>query len=188
VSCRKPLDAAILADYWIFAASRSDEDAIEEHLLACDECGTRLREVIALAEAIRSVAREGSLRVIVGDAFLRRVAAAGRRVREYAPAPGGSVHCTVTAEDDFLVSRLAANLSGAERVDLCICDEHGVEQERLRDIPVRAGAPDVALQESITHAKAMPSETLIMRLVALDQAGREQALGEYTFHHTRSMP
>jgi hypothetical protein len=186
VSCQNPIDAARLADYWIFAANGPDEDAIEEHLFACDDCGRRLREVIALADAVRRVAREGSLRMIVGDAFLRRIAQDGLRVREYATAPGDSVQCTVEADDDFLVSRLAADLSGAARVDLSICDEHGVEQQRLEDIPVRAGAPDVALQESITRAKAMPSDTMIMRLVAFDAAGRERALGEYTFHHTRS--
>ncbi|HEY7574305.1 MAG TPA: hypothetical protein VIB08_04030, partial [Thermoanaerobaculia bacterium] len=105
MSCRSPIDAARLADYWIFAANGPDEDAIEEHLFACDECGTRLREVIALADAVRRVAREGSLRMIVGDAFLRRVAQDGLRVREYASAPGDSVQCTVTADDDLLVSR-----------------------------------------------------------------------------------
>jgi hypothetical protein len=94
----------------------------------------------------------------------------------------------VNADDVFLVSRLAADLSGAARVDLCICDERGVERQRLEDIPVRAGAQDVALQESITRAKAMPSETMIMRLVAYDADGRERGLGDYTFHHTRSLP
>jgi len=44
------------------------------------------------------------------------------------------------------------------------------------------------LQDSITFAKASPSQNLIMRLVALDAAGRERPLGEYTFHHKRSLP
>jgi hypothetical protein len=190
VSCPNPIDAAILADYWIGALGESGpgEEAIEEHLLACDECGARLRDVIALAEGVRRVAREGSLRMIVSDAFVRRAAEEGLHIREYASVPGGSIQCTVRAEDDFLISRLAADLSGAERVDLSICDERGVEQRRLRDIPVRAGSTAVAVQESITFARAMPSMTLIMRLLAFDAAGRERALGDYTFHHTRSLP
>ena len=186
MSCKDPVDAAILADYWNAALDGPAEEAIEEHLLECDECGARLREVIALAEGIRRVACEGSLRMIVSDTFVRRAAEEGFHIREYAPAPGGSVQCTVRAEDDFLVSRLAADLSGVERVDLCICDESGVEQQRLRDIPVRAGANDIFLQESITLARAAPSQTLIMRLVTVDATGRERPLGEYTFHHTRS--
>jgi hypothetical protein len=188
VNCSNPIDAAVLADYWLAVLAGPEEQAVEEHLLGCDRCGARLRETIALAEGIRSVAREGSLRMVVSDVFLKRAAEAGLRVREYAPSPGGSVQCTVTAEDDILVGRLAANLSGVKRVDLRICDERGIELLRLPDIPVNPGAVSVAYQESITFAKAAPTSKAIMRLVAFDEAGGERLLGEYTFNHTRSLP
>jgi hypothetical protein len=188
VNCSNPIDAALLADYWLAALASSDEEAVEEHLLGCDRCVARLRELIALAEGVRSLAREGSLRMIVSDAFLQRAAEKGLRVREYAPPSGGGVQCTVTAEDDILIGRLAANLSGAKRVDLCVCDEHGVELGRLPDIPVNPAAGSVAFQESITFAKAAPTSKMIMRLVALDENGGERLLGEYTFNHTRSLP
>jgi hypothetical protein len=188
VNCSKPIDAAVLADYWLAALASSEEEAVEEHLLDCDQCGERLREVIALAEGVRALAREGSLRMVVSDAFLQRAAEDGLRVREYAPPPGGGVQCTVTAEDDILIGRLAANLSGAKRVDLCICDERGIEQLRLPDIPVHSGASSVVFQESITFAKAAPTNKMIARLVAMDDTGGERLLGEYTFNHTRSLP
>jgi len=188
MSCPNPIEAAILADYWLAALAKPDEDVVEEHLLCCDRCGARLLEVIALAGEVRKLAREGSLRMIVSDTFLKRAAEEGLRIREYAPASGGGVECTVTAEDDILIGRLAANFGGANRVDLCICDERGVEQLRLPDVPVRAGASSVALQESITFAKAAPTNKLIVRLVAFDEAGNERLLGEYTFNHTRSLP
>ena len=188
VNCSNPIDAALLADYWLAALASSDEEAVEEHLLGCDRCGARLREVIALAEGVRSLAREGTLRMIVSDAFLQRAAEEGLRVREYAPPSGGGVQCTVTAEDDILIGRLAANLSGAKRIDLCVCDERGVELGRLPDIPVNPAAGSVAFQESITFAKAAPTSKMIVRLVALDETGGERLLGEYTFNHTRSLP
>jgi hypothetical protein len=188
MSCSSPIDAAVLADYWLGALASSEEEAVEEHLFDCDGCGARLREVIALAEGVRRLAREGSLRIVVSDTFLRRAAEEGLRVREYAPPPGGGVQCTVTAEDDILIGRLAANLSGAKRVDLCICDERGVEQLRLPDIPVHSGASSIAYQESITFAKAAPTNKMIARLVTFDEAGGERLLGEYTFNHTRSLP
>jgi hypothetical protein len=94
----------------------------------------------------------------------------------------------VTADDDVLIGRLAANLSGATRVDLCLCDERGMEQLRLPDIPVHTGASSVVYQESITFAKAAPTNTMIARLVTFDEAGSERLLGEYTFNHTRSLP
>ncbi len=188
MSCSSPLDAAVLADYWLAALTKPEEEAAELHLLDCDQCGARLREVIALAEGVRKIAREGSLRMVVSDAFLKRATQEGLRIREYAPPAGGGVQCTVTAEDDFLIARLAANLTGAKRVDLCLCDERGVEQLRLPDIPVQSGAGSVVYQESITWAKAMPTSKLIARLVTVDEAGGERLLGEYTFNHTRSLP
>jgi len=186
--CSNPIDAAVLADYWIAALPRTEEEAVDEHLFNCDGCGARLHEVIALAEGVRNLAREGSLRMVVSDSFLKRVAEEGLRVREYAPPAGGGIQCTVTAEDDFLVARLAANLTEVKRVDLCICDEHGIEQLRLSDIPVESGASNVVYQESMTFAKAMPSSKMIARLVTFDEAGGERLLGEYTFNHTRSLP
>ena len=187
-NCTNPIDATLLADYWLAALPAAEEEAVEEHLFACDECGTRLREVIALANGLCNLAREGSLRMVVSDVFLRRAAEEGLRVRQYAPPRGGGVQCTVTAEDNILIGRLAADLKGAKRVDLSICDERGTEQLRLRDIPVHSGAGSVVYQESMTFAKAMPTSTMIARLLNVDETGREQLLGEYTFNHTRSLP
>src|SRR5436190_7534241 len=188
MNCLNPLDATLLVDYWLAAMAKPEEEAVEEHLFSCDECGARLREVIALAEGIRTLAREGSLQIVVSETFLRRAAEEGLRVRQYAPPAGGSVQCTVTAEDDLLIGRLAANLSGAKRIDLCLCDRRGVEQVRLADIPFQSGAGNVAWQQSMTWAKAAPSDTTIARLVTFDETGVERLLGEYTFHHTRTLP
>ena len=188
VICSNPIEAGVLADYWLGVLEGAEEETVEQHLLECDRCGARLREVIALAEGVRKLAREGSLRMVVSDTFLKCATEEGLRVREYAPPPGGDVQCTVTAGDDILIGRLAANLSGAKQVDLCICDERGAEQFRLPDIPVHSGASSVAYQESITFWKAAPTAKIIARLIALDEIGEERLLGEYTFNHTRSLP
>src|SRR5512146_1442848 len=188
MNCSNPIDAEILADYWLAALPQpEEEEAIEEHLLACDQCGARLREVIALAEGVRELARGGSLRMVVSEMFLKRAAEEGLRVREYAPAPGGSVQCTVTQEDNVLIGRLTADLSGAKRIDLSLCDERGVEQLRLPDVPFHSGAESIIFQESITYAKAMPTSKMIARMIAFDETGGERLLGEYTFNHARSL-
>ncbi len=186
--CTKPIDAAVLADYWLAVLPEAEEEVVEEHLFQCDECGAKLREVISLADGLRDLARGGSLRMVVSDEFLKRAAEEGLRVREYAPPAGGSVQCTVSAEDDILIGRLAADLKGTRRVDLSFSDEQGTEQLRLRDIPVNPSAGGVIVQESITFAKAAPTSKMIMRLLNVDEAGGEQLLGEYTFNHTRSLP
>jgi len=188
MSCSHPVDAAILADYWLGMLPDSEEDTVEQHLFGCDGCGDRLREVIALIEEVRRLARNGSLRVVVSDVFLERATADGARIRQYDLPAGGSVQCTVTADDDILIARLAADLSGAGRVDLCFCDERGVEQLRLQDVPHPPGEGSVIYQESMTYAKALPTTTMIARLVSVDDTGSERTLGEYTLNHTRSLP
>jgi hypothetical protein len=186
--CPNPIDAAILADYWLDLLADADEAAVEKHFFECDSCADRLQEIAAFAGAIRQLAGQGSLRMIVTDAFLKRAAADGVNVREYAPPRGGSVQCTVTAEDKLLIGRLAANLTGVKRVDLCICDENKTERLRLADIPFDERAGGVIYQESVTFAKGSPTNTMIARLVSVSDEGGEQLLGEYTFNHTRSLP
>ena len=186
--CANPVDAAVLIDYWLAALPSDEEQAIEEHLMTCDSCGDRLREVFALSEGLRTLARSGSLVVVISDRLVTHAEEIGQHVRQYAPPAGGGVHCTVSADDDLLVARLAADLTGAPRVDLSWSDAQGIERLRMRDIPVRDDAGSVLVQQSITFAKASPSDTMIARLLAVDEAGAERLLGEYTFHHTRTIP
>jgi hypothetical protein len=175
-------------DYWLAALPSADEEAVEQHLMTCDGCGDRLREVIALAEGLRALARSGSLQVVITDQFVKHAAETGLHVREYAPPQGEGVQCTVAADDDLLVARLAVDLSTASRVDLSWCDPHGVERQRMADIPVRSDTGCVICQQSITWAKASPTSSMIARLLAVDEKGQERLLGEYTFHHTRTIP
>ena len=186
--CTQPIDPLVLMDYWLGVLPSTEEDPIEEHLMGCDRCGDRLREVIALAESLRTLARSGSLLVVISDDLVTRAEETGQRVRQYTSSPGDSVQCTVSADDDLLVARLAADLSSAERVDLSWCTDQGIEIQRMSDIPIRADAGTVICQQSITMAKASSSNTLIARLVSVDSEGGERLLGEYAFHHTRTIP
>lgn len=185
--CASPIDVAVLMDYWRAALDPAEEEAVEAHLFACDACGDRLRQMIALAEGLRDLARSGLLRVVVGDPFVEHVAGAGHKVRAYTASPGESVQCTVSADDDHLVARLGADLAGAERVDLSVSMQ-GVEVQRLTDIPVNTETGRVVYQESIGFAKTAPSNSMVMRLLAVDAAGGERVIGEYTFNHTRTIP
>ena len=44
-NCSNPIDAAVLADYWLAALTGYDEVTVEEHLFNCDGCGGRSVEV-----------------------------------------------------------------------------------------------------------------------------------------------
>ena len=70
----------------------------------------------------------------------------------------------MTAEDDFLIARLAANLTEAKRVDLCICDELGVEQLRLPDtygILEPGILPDDLTQSGLNQLEVMLLQPLV---------------------------
>lgn len=181
-------DAAILADYWLGALSAEEEGRVEEHVFACGDCAALLDEVRAMGEGVRQVARSGALMTTVRQAFLNRVTAEGLQIRQYAPPVGGSVQCTVTAEDDFLIGRLKTNLREARRVDLSLCGLDGSEQFRLNDIPFSREDDAVLWQMSITFAKAAPTSSMVAKLVEVDESGAESVMGEYTFHHTRTLP
>jgi hypothetical protein len=188
IDCSSPIEAAALMDYWLAHLSPDAERAVEEHLFTCDACGDRCREVMALASGLRALARSGSLSVIVSDRFVQHAAETGLRVREYAPRAGEGVACTVAADDDLLLARLAADLTSASRVDLSWCDPRGIEQQRMADIPLDVDAGSVICQQSITWAKGSPTSSMTARLLAVDNDGGERVLGEYTFNHTRTIP
>ena len=80
--CSNPVEAATLMDYWLALLPSTAEDAIEEHLMTCDACGDRLRHVISLSEGLRTLARSGSLMVVISDRFVKHAAETGLRVRD----------------------------------------------------------------------------------------------------------
>lgn len=188
MKCPEPLDAAVLADYWLGLLNESEAAPLELHLFGCDDCGARLRELIALAGGIRKLVQQGALRLVVSDSFVQAAADDGLRVREYAMAAGGRVNCTVTESDDMLIARLAADLSGTGRIDLRFYDHNGAEQGRMTDIPVNGADREVVCLESMQWAKQAPDNVLIARLVAVGDGDEERLVGEYAFHHTRSIP
>lgn len=186
--CPDPIGAAVLLDYWLDTLEDENAARAEEHLFGCDVCGGRLRHVAALLDSLRAMAQSGTVKVAVDSGFARRVTDAGRKVREYAPPSGGSIQCTVSADDDFLLGRLAADLGGVGRIDLAFFTPAGVELGRMMDVPFDKDAGAVVYQESMTFAKGAGSNTLLVRLLAVEPHGAERVLGDFTFVHTRTIP
>ncbi len=182
-TCAAPLDLSVLSDYWLGDLLPDEEGRAEEHLLGCAACSARLGDLVALTGGVRRLADLGVVRAVVTSAFVERLIGEGFRVREYRLTPGGSVQCTVTANDDLVAARLAADLRGAARVDLVTCDAAGREETRLTDIPLNPSAQEVVLIERIDRLRALPACVQRLKLVAPD-AGGERLLAEYTFVHT----
>jgi hypothetical protein len=134
--CVNPLAPGLLADYWLEELLLTDEGRVEEHLFSCADCSRSLQDMVDLIEAIRELTRMGIVAVTVSEPFLQRLRGEGLNIRQYQVDPGGGVACTITDQDDLVISRLAADLTSAKRVDISQCDAEGNEQGRVRDIPL----------------------------------------------------
>ena len=181
-SCSEPLDLATLVDYWFGDLDGPDLDRVEEHLLECDACGSVLRSLVATGDGVRRLAREGAFGVVVGPSFLETASRQGLRVREYRVPAGGRVDCTVTAEDDLLVSYLQGDFRGVSRLDLVVRFEDGREH-RVVDLPVSPASTELIVAQAMPAVRAMPSSTMRMRLLAREGED-DRLVGEYTFAHT----
>ncbi len=179
--CQRPPDLATLVDYWFGDLAPPDQERLEEHLLECDECGGWLRALVTLGDGLRRLAHEGAVQVVVTPSFLERAAREGLQTRQYRAASGERVACTVTSEDDLLVSRLQADLGGVSRLDLVV--EQDGQSLRFEDVPFDPDAQEVILAQAMPAMRALGQAVLRVRLFACE-AEAERILGEYTFAHT----
>jgi len=184
MSCQDPMEFETLTAYWLGELEGQSEEAIEEHLFACAECTRRLETIAALAAGVRAAVEGGRLNLVVSEPFVQAMKQANLRLREYRVDPGGSVNCTICAEDDAVISRLKAPLVGIERLDV-VQARDGEKEMRLADVPFDAACGEVLMIPSATSLKAMPAFALRVKLIAVGEAGEKQ-LGEYTFNHTPS--
>jgi hypothetical protein len=186
VSTRRPepLDTRVLADYWFGELPESEQDHVEEHLLGCHDCSRVLGELVAIGDGVGRLIHQGALHVVVSPSFLDAASRRGLRVREYRVPPGGGVACTVTAEDDLVITRLQGDFSGVTRLDL-VAQTEGQPEERVEDLPVNPSAHELIVVQAMPALRAMGSNVTRMRLVASEPAG-DRVLGEYTFAHTPS--
>ena len=181
-SCTTPVAPATRIAYWLGELDPDTEAQVDEHLLGCDECARQVQALVALAGGIRRIAGRGTAGAVVSPDFVRRLAAAGVRLREYRVAPSGSVHCTVAPDDDVVIAFLEAPLAGVGRVDLIQYDIAGGAARRLEDVPFDAAATAVVIAPDISLLRAMPAATQRLRLVAVEDGG-DRVIGDYAFQH-----
>jgi len=184
MTCAKPIALEKLIAWWL---DELQDEALEEHLIGCAHCSKRMEELAACAAGIRAAVRGGAISLMPTPRFLDILKSQGMRIREYAAVPGETVNCTITAEDDAVVSRLKAPLAGMRRLDVLqsVEIEGRIERWRSEDVPFDPAAGEVLVLPAGAQLKTMPKITWRMQLVAVDDAG-ERALAEYIFDHTPS--
>ena len=178
--CAAPLEPSALVDYWLDGGGQGHE-ALEAHLFECDACSRRLQALVALGEAASRLVREGAVELVVTPSLLAKAARDGLRVREYRLAPGERVSCTVTPEDDWLVSRLLARFEGVSRLDL-VTEIEGVPLRRIQDVPFEPGKGELIVAQAMPGMRLVQHAQIRMRLMSQEASG-ERLVAEYTFDH-----
>ena len=173
-----------LLAYWLGELDEAQEHGLDEHLFACAACTERLRALVDLGAAIRAELVGGAFTFVTSVPFVRRLKDAGWQVREYDLEAGGSVACTVTRDDDFVVSYLRAPLSGVRRLDVLIDDETS-GKHRASDVAFDAEAGTIAAVTSTAYLKTLKYSQQRVRLVAIDGVD-ERVIADYTFNHSPS--
>lgn len=182
--CRESVELSTLIAYWTGELGDS-EVAFEEHLFACPSCTERLRGLAELGAGVVELSRGGKVFASVPGEHLERAEAGGLRIREYRLAPGGSVACTIAPEDDANAIRLAADLTGVERVDLDVYllgSDGEQHTEHLEDLAFEAAAGEVVLLYPGDAIRPLPRCTFRLELTTGRTSGRRR-LGEYTLNH-----
>jgi hypothetical protein len=182
VSCPAPVQD--LLAYWLAELDTPQELAMDEHLFACATCSERLSALVELGAAIRCETLRGGFGFVASEALIHRMKEAGLTMREYDVRPGGSVSCTITPEDDFVVSNLHASLKGVDRLDVIIDDGSG-GTHRIADVAFDPEADHLAVVPSAAYLRTLGHVRQRMHLVAMD-GDDERVIGDYTFDHSPS--
>lgn len=186
-TCQSPLTWETLLAYWLGELGADAAAQTEEHYLGCAQCSRRLEQLVALAGGVQALARDSGVNMVVEDEFVRRLREEGRNVREYRLSLNGSVNCTVTPDNEFVVSRLDAPLAGVQRVDMLLQYDFMDAEQRQEDVPFVTESGAVVFCPPIEMIRALPASTLKIRLLAVDDKG-DHTLGVYTFNHTPHSP
>ena len=175
-----------LVEYWLGEIDDARTQDIDMHLLACEACGAQLDEVVALAQGVREAFANGVVHSFLSATFIARLVESGMRVREYLIPQGGSVYCSVTPQDEVLVSRLLAPLEGVSRVDVAVRVSLKDGEEWSYDVPFDVASGQVLVSPKISQVRKLPTHDVYIRLLAVDDNGSRE-IAHYTLHHSGSL-
>jgi len=144
VSCQ--IDFETLVAYWAHDLPEAENDALEEHLFACDACTAVLARVAALAYGVSR-----ALPPFVRAHDVERLHAHGGRTAENEFLPGETKVAVFTRDADVLLHRLACDLSRTQRLEVEIQALDGTTLQTFEDVPfdAEAGAVLVACQRHL---------------------------------------
>jgi hypothetical protein len=160
--CDEPLSWETMVAYWLGDLPEQDEWKAEEHYLGCQQCADQLFRLAGVAAALRAWHRSGRGQVVVTEAALAALRAAGQQLLELRLTAGQTPNQPFPPEIDFVVARLAGDLAAVERLDLELSSGDGLPFYSVRDAPFDPASGEV-LVLCERHLAASHS-TLLFRL------------------------
>lgn len=185
-ACTAPLPLAALVDYDAGDLPDLEAARVEEHFFACAACTERLAAIRRLGAGIAGLVRSGGVTASVTSELVERARAHGLVLRSYRVAPGETVACTASPDDDFVVIRLGVDTTPDETVDLettiTLVESGGTDRIVSRDVTVDRERREIVILNAGDRVRAMPrSRWSIEARVA--GPGGERRLGPYVLDH-----
>ena len=183
--CERGVSFADLVDYWTGDLTGTDAERVEAHLFECAECAQYLDQVVAIGGAIGAGMRGAQFQSIITDSVLNSLSRDGLRIRTYAPDPGKTIPCAVWSDDDLVVTRLRADFTGFEQVELLLARADGMELSRIKDIPVGPATREILDAVPAARLRALPACRVRLVLSGVRE-GKQQVIAEYGLEHAGS--
>jgi hypothetical protein len=103
-------------------------------------------------------------------------------MRQYRPAPGADVACTVTPDDDLSVSWIAVAPAADERLDVVLTAPDGSTLMAVEDAAVDPVAGCIIYAVAADALRPLPAIDLRLRVTGVGPAG-SRPLAEHVFRH-----
>jgi hypothetical protein len=163
-------------------ADEAETTAVEEHVLACSACATKLERLLRIGDAARELVRTGGVAFPVTTSLAERLRAEGLVSRSYRLATGAVVPCSVSATDIYALTTLEADLAGVTRATLIVTLPAGAGKVDMVDVPFDAVRGTVSYVFRSSTIRKVPSGPITLELYANDPG--ERLLGRYFLEHT----
>jgi hypothetical protein len=175
VTCAAPIAFDTLVALWCGELDPARADELDEHLFGCDDCARAAERLGELIGGLREV-----IPPVISHAHRDRLVAAGKRLLLTPVSAGVDARAVFAPDVDLLVHVLRADLTGAERVDVELVDEHGAVRLQLVGVPFdpRAGEVLIACQRHYEHHPYAP--TFHVHAVV---GGERREVGRYWIDH-----
>ena len=159
---------------------------VEQHVLACGSCASKLESLLRIGDAVRALASAGGMQFFASPDTVEQLERAGLVTRAYRLAPGETAACTAAPDDIYIAGYLAADLSSVSRVDV-VQTFPGGRTRRFDDVPFDTARGIVAMVHPAAFLRALPRAKGTTEIFAIDHSG-ERKLGAYVFDHTPFPP